>query len=57
MSKVSGNVTKTNMTKPKDASRVQSVVAQANGGVIPKGSFVGRIQNAANRNFGKSGGK
>jgi hypothetical protein len=57
MSKASVNVTKTNLTKPKDASRVQGVVAKANGGAIPKGSFVGRMQNAADRNFGKSGGK
>lgn len=41
---------------PKVASRVQGAVARSTGS-IPAGSYVGRIQGAAARNFGKSGGK
>jgi len=41
---------------PKVASRVQGAVARSTGS-IPAGSYVGRIQRAAARNFGKSGGK
>lgn len=44
-------------TTPADASRVQSAVAKAHGGAVPKGSYVGRLQGAAARHFGKSGGK
>lgn len=41
---------------PKVASRVQGALARSTGSV-PAGSYVGRIQVAAARNFGKSGGK
>jgi len=43
-------------TTPTAASRVQSAVARSNGSV-PAGSYVGRLQSAAARNFGKSGSK
>lgn len=48
---------KSNLTKPADASRAQSAVAKSNGGNVPVGSYVGRLQGAAVRNYGKSGGK
>lgn len=48
---------KSNLTKPTDASRVQSAVAKDNGGKVPAGSYVGNLQRAAVRNYGKSGGK
>jgi hypothetical protein len=41
---------------PVVASRVQGAVARTTGSV-PAGSYVGRIQGAAARNFGKSGSK
>jgi hypothetical protein len=44
-------------TTPSDASRVQSRVAKSNGGIVPKGSYAARLQGAAARNSGKSGGK
>lgn len=44
-------------TTPADASRVQSAVAKSHAGVVPKGSYVGRLQRAAALHFGKSGGK
>jgi len=48
---------KRNPTTPKAASRMQSGVAKDNGGTVPKGNYVGRIQKAAKNNFGKPGGK
>jgi hypothetical protein len=57
MSKTTPNVTKSNLTTPKVASRVQSATATSNGGVVPKGSVAGRMQRTANHNFGKSGSK
>lgn len=45
------------LTTPSAASRAQKAVALANGGATPKGSYVGRLQKAAARNFGKSGSK
>lgn len=44
-------------TTPSAASRVQSAVARAHGGVVPKNSYAGRLQGAAVKNHGKSGGK
>lgn len=44
-------------TTPADASRVQRAVAAQHGGQVPKGSYVGRLQGAAAKHFGKSGGK
>lgn len=41
---------------PVVASRVQGAIARSTGSV-PAGSYVGRIQGAAARNFGKSGSK
>lgn len=38
-----------------DASRVQSAIAKANGGAVPKRSQASRMQRAAARNSGKSG--
>lgn len=49
-------ITKT-PTTPADAARVQSAVAKANKGQVPKGSHVGRMQKAATRNTGKPGDK
>lgn len=57
MHKQQSRTAPTNPTKPSDASRIQGKVALANGGMVPKGSHVGRLQGAAARNFGKSGGK
>jgi len=48
---------KAKLTTPADASRVQSTVASQNNGVVPKGSYVGRLQRAAVRNAGISGEK
>ncbi len=57
MSKPQSRPSPSHPTKPADASRAQSGVALRIGGVVPKGSHVGRLQVAAARNFGKSGGK
>jgi len=57
MSKTTNKGAGSKMTTPQDASRVQGSVARSNGGVVPKGSQAGRMQRAASRNFGKSGGK
>lgn len=35
---------------PKDASRIQSNAAKANGGVVKKGSFASRATSAGDRN-------
>jgi hypothetical protein len=45
------------LTKPVDASRAQSAIAGKHDGQVPKDSYVGRLQRAAMKNFGKSGGK
>ena len=45
------------LTTPRDASRVQAASAKANGGKVASGSQASRMQTAAARNFGKSGGK
>lgn len=45
------------LTTPVDATRVQGIVAGKHGGQVPKGNYVGRLQRAATKNFGKSGGK
>lgn len=34
-------------TRPRDASRAQSAVAKQHDGVVPKGSYVGKLQRAA----------
>ncbi len=57
MSKSKGNCNSSKSTTPADASRAQSAVARENGGQVPKGSYVGRLQGAAAKNFGKSGSK
>lgn len=46
-----------NLTMQKVASRMQSAVASVNGGQVPKGSYVGRVQAAATRNVTKTGSK
>jgi hypothetical protein len=55
MSKQAKNTKTANLTTPKVASRVQTSVAGATGGVIAKGAYVGRLQRAAAGHFGKSG--
>lgn len=50
-------VAKGNLTTQKDASRMQSAVASTNGGGVPKGSYVARVQAAAARNVTKTGSK
>ncbi len=57
MNKHQSRTAPSNPTTPSDASRVQSTVARVSKGAVPKGSHVGRLQRAAARNFGKSGGK
>ncbi len=57
MSKSGNNQGRTSPTTPSAAARAQGAVAHTNGGAVPKGSYVGRLQAAATRNFGKSGGK
>lgn len=57
MSKSSNNQGRTSPTTPSVASRVQGTVARTHGGAVPQGSYVGRFQAAAARNFGKSGSK
>lgn len=57
MSNSGKNQGRTSPTTPSAASRVQGAVARANGGAVPQGSYVGRLQGAAARNFGKSGSK
>jgi hypothetical protein len=57
MSKASsGSKSRSIPSTPTAASRVQGAVARTTGSV-PAGSYVGRIQGAAARNFGKSGSK
>lgn len=57
MSKANTNPKTTQLTTPRDASRVQAASAKANGGKVASGSQASRMQAAAARNFGKSGGK
>lgn len=57
MSKSKGKSSTIKPTSPADASRVQGAVASKHGGQVPKGSYVGRLQGAAAKNFGKSGSK
>jgi hypothetical protein len=57
MSKSRNNQGHTVPTTPSAASRVQSAVARTHGGVVPKDSYAGRLQGAAIKNYGKSGGK
>lgn len=57
MSKSGNNQGRTTQTTPSAASRTQGAVARTHGGAVPKGSYVGRLQAAAARNFGKPGGK
>lgn len=51
----SGSQGHTPMT-PAAAARVQSASAQANGGLVAKGSFAARAQSAAAHNSVKGGG-
>lgn len=44
-------------TTPTAATRAQKAVSLTNGGFVSKGSYVGRLQRAADSNFGKSGAK
>lgn len=55
--KAAAKLASVRLTTPDAASRVQGTVARHNGGVVPKGSQVGRMQRAAVRNFGASGKK
>lgn len=48
---------KSALTTPAAASRVQGAIAKTHGGSVPTGSYVGKLQRAAARNYGKSGGK
>jgi hypothetical protein len=57
MSKTGNSQGRATSTTPTVASRVQGSVARSTGGAVPKGSYVGRLQGAAARNYGKSGGK
>lgn len=57
MSKSKAKTTPANPTTPEDASRVQSSVATKHDGKIPPNSHVKRMQKAAAKRFGKSGGK
>lgn len=57
MNKHGQKVSRLKLTTPADATRVQQKVANENGGIVPKGSVVGRLQRAAVKNFGKSGRK
>ncbi len=57
MSTKSVKATQGNLTTQKVASRMQSAVAKGNGGGVPKGSYVGRVQAAATRNMTKTGSK
>jgi len=57
MSKTNTSPKKTQLTTPRDASRVQAASAKTNGGEVARGSQASRMQAAAARNFGKSGGK
>lgn len=57
MSKSSNTKGRTIRTTPTTATRAQKAVALTNGGVVPQGSYVGRLQRAADINFGKSGAK
>lgn len=57
MSKISNIVGPKKPTTPSAASRVQAAAAKQGGGQVAKGSPAARMQSAAARNFGKSGGK
>lgn len=57
MSKSGNNQGRTTQTTPSAASRTQGSVARTQGGAVPKGNYVGRLQAAVARNFGKSGSK
>lgn len=57
MSKPTVKANPPKLTTPRVVARVQGAVARDNGGLVPKGSHVGRMQKAAVRNFGKPGGK
>jgi hypothetical protein len=57
MSKHKAKTNPANPTKPSDATRVQGDVAAKHDGKIPPKSHVRRMQKAAVKNFGKSGGK
>lgn len=57
MSKSKARRRPSKLTAPVDASRTQRAVAGKHEGQVPKDSYVGRLQRAATKNFGKSGGK
>lgn len=57
MSKAQHNQKSVALTTPSAASRVQAAVARSPGGSVAKGSYVGCLQAAAARNYGKSGAK